>query len=185
MVRRYYPAVHIELMRDASNEFPALASPGEVTSLRVWHCKYRSLAELARLRNVEGLVVATYPDATLEPLRHLRSLRYLRLLHLPKVSALDPLAEVVSLEVLSISTLPSWDASGKVTEVESLRPMARLPLLRHLELFGVRPPDRSLRELEVCPSLETLRVSKYPKPEVERFRRVRSVTNDFAPEPWF
>jgi len=177
--------VHIELLRDASRDFPALDAPSEVTSLRVWHCKYRTLADLARMPNVEGLVVATYPDTTLEPLRHLRSLRYLSLLHIPKVSALDPLAELVSVQVLSISTLPSWDASGRVTEVESLRPLAKLPQMRHLELFGVRPPDQSLRDLEACPSLETLRVSKYPDPEVERFRRVSAATNDPAPEPWF
>ena len=101
------------------------------------------------------------------------------------IEKLDPLAELVSVQVLSISTLPSWDASGRVTEVESLRPLAKLPQMRHLELFGVRPPDQSLRDLEACPSLETLRVSKYPDPEVERFRRVSAATNDPAPEPWF
>lgn len=177
--------MHVELMRDASKVFPVLAEPGGVTTLRAWHCKYRTLAPLAALTNLEGLVVATYPDPTFEPLRHLRSLRYLSLLHLPNVSALDPLADLINLEILSISTLPSWDASGRVTEVQSLHPLVALPRLRHLELFGVRPPGASLRDLEGCRSLESLRVSKYPQHEVDRCRTVAPTAGDGVPQPWF
>lgn len=172
-------------MRDSSREFPSLAAPRDVTTLRVWHCKYQTLEPVAGLGNLEGLAIATYPDRTLDPLGHLESLRYLTLLHVPKVVSLDPLKALTSLEVLSISTLPSWDASSRVMEVDSLRPLAELPNLRHLELLGVRPRDGSLRDLDGCASLESVRVSKYATGEVERFRSVNGASDAFAPEPWF
>ena len=70
-------------------------------------------------------------------------------------------------------------------EVESLRPLAALPNLRHLELYGVRPGDGSLRALETCTALESVRVSKYEAGEVERFRNVSGASDASAPEPWF
>lgn len=172
-------------MRDTAKGFPRFDAPSEVTTLRAWHCRYRTFDPIAQLENLKGLVVATYPDPTFDPLCGLRTLRYLSVLHAPKVQTLDPLAALANLEVLSIASLPSWDASGRVIEVDSLRPLAGLAKLRHVELFGVRPSDGSLRDLEGCPALQSVRVSKYPSAEVERFRSARRVTDAFAPKPWF
>jgi hypothetical protein len=61
--------------------------------------------------------------------------------------------------------------------------LAKLPHLAHPELFGVRPADKSLRDLEKAPSLVSVRVSKYPKPEVRRFYEATGCTDAFAPGP--
>jgi hypothetical protein len=70
-----------------------------------------------------------------------------------------------------------------VTVVYSLRPLALLPNLTHLELFGVRPATKSLRDLEAAPGLSSVRVSKYPKAEITRFREVTGLSDAFAPRP--
>ena len=139
-----------------------------MTALRVWHCKYKSLAGLSAFVNLKTLVIATYPDTDLAPLRGLSRLEYLSIMHLPKVSDLGPLSQLQSLRTIRLSTLPSWDSSGKKTTVQSLAPLTELPVLAHLELFGVLPEDGTLNVLENCPSLETVRVSKYRKPETEQ-----------------
>jgi hypothetical protein len=87
------------------------------------------------------------------------------------------------LESLSLETLPSWDASGKVTEVESLDPIASLPSLKHVALFGVVPKTKSLAALERCPKLISARFSKYPKAERERFYEAKKVSDGHVPEP--
>jgi hypothetical protein len=171
-------------MRDKAKVMPADAEAAEaVTALRVWHCNYSSLAPVAQYRHLRTLVVATYPDTDLEPLVPLKSLEYLSLLHLPRVNDLAPLASLTNLRTIRLSTLPSWDSSGKVTEVDTIRPLASLPQLTHVELFGVRPASRSLEELENAPCLASVRVSKYPKAEVARFRRVTGLSDAFAPSP--
>jgi len=172
-------------MRDKAKELPAIGEPQSVRTLRVWHCKYRTLEPVARLTGLTGLVVATYPDASLELLAGLEELKYLFLLHVPKIDTIEPIAQLNRLEVLRLHTLPSWDLSGRTTTVKSLDALANLPLLRHVELFGVRPLDCSLRALERGPSLESVRVSKYPKAEVARFRKTTGLPDSFAPEPWF
>ncbi len=177
--------MHIDFQRDDQLEAPAIADPENVRTARFWHCKFRSLDFVSQLTNLEGLVVATYPDVSFDVLGSLTSLKYLRVLHLPKVSNIAPLAGLERLEVLSLATLPSWDSSGKTTEIDSLKPIALLPALRHVELFGVRTADRSLVPLEACPALASLRVSKWPKREVERFATAAGVSNDWAPRPWF
>lgn len=170
-------------MRDSATTFPSDAVPTDTTALRVWFCKYQDLGAIASVTSLRVLVVAGYPNATLEPIASLGALEYLSLVHLPKVTDLGPLESLSSLRVLRLQTLPSWDSSGKVTEVSSLAPLAKLGDLRHLELFGVRPTSRSLAELEACPSLESVRVSKYPNAEVLRFRAATEVSDAFAPGP--
>ena len=177
--------MHLELMRDKAREFPEIGEPQSLRTLRAWHCNYRTLEPVAHLTSLTGLVVATYPDASLELLGGLEELRYLFILHLPKIDSIEPIAHLNRLEVLRLHTLPDWDASGRTTQVESLDPLARLPHLRHVELFGVRPADRSLRSLERSPNLESVRVSKYPKAEVARFQETTGLSDRFAPEPWF
>src|SRR4051812_35241726 len=179
----YARRVFRDLMRDKAKAMPSDPDGAEVRALRVWHCNYGSLAPVVQYPNLTTLVVATYPDADLEPLASLNGLEYLSLLHLPRVTDLAPLAQLTSLRTVRLATLPSWDSSGKVTEVDSLRPLALLPGLAHLELFGVRPASESLRDLEDAKGLISVRVSKYPKAEVARFRDVTGATDDFAPSP--
>ncbi len=103
-------------MRDGRRDFPSLDHPEQVVTARIWHCKYKTLAPLSALMNLEGLAIATYPDYSLEPLRALRKLRYLSVVHLPAVSDLDRLEDLNSLEVLSLSTLPSWGCISQADE---------------------------------------------------------------------
>ncbi|MCS0628353.1 hypothetical protein NX786_03285 [Telluria mixta] len=172
---------HLELMRDPARTFPSVADPDAVRQATIWHCRYASLAPLAGLRHLERLVIATFPDASLEFLGRLEQLRHLRIMHMPKVSDIEPLAGLTQLTSLSLSTLPSWDASGKTTTVRSLEPLAALPALAHLELLGICPPDKSLVPLEQCPHLRTARFSHYPAAEVERFFRQTAVADQFNP----
>ena len=173
----------LDLMRDSASELPVPAQPEGVTALRVWHCKYRTLEPLGRFQNLETLVVATWPDSTLDVLAGLDSLTYLSLHHLPKVTDLAPLAHLQNLTTLCLHTLPSWDSSGKKTVVRSLEPLALLPSLHHLELFGVVPEDGSLRALEAASGLESVRVHKYARRERDRFYEATGVSDAFAPGP--
>jgi len=175
--------MHLDLMRDEDKIFPAVAQPDAVRSLRIWHCSYRTLDGIGNLRNLQTLVIATFPDATLSALSSLSQLRYLRILHMPRVTDLSPLMALSALECLSLETLPSWDSSGKTTEVDSLDPIGHLHELCYLALFGVRPKDRSLAAIERCQRLQSARFSKYPKSEVARFYQVRRVSNAHVPEP--
>ena len=179
----YDSRVFRNLVRDKAKAMPSDPEGAKVTALRVWHCHYVSLAPVVQYPNLTTLVVATYPDADLEPIASLEGLEFLSLLHLPGVTDLAPLAHLTRLRTVRLATLPSWDSSGKVTEVDSLRPLALLPELTHLELFGVRPASKSLGDLEDAPGLMSVRVSKYPKAEVTRFRGVTGVTDAFAPSP--
>jgi len=172
-----------DFTRDEARSMPGHPTPAEVTALRVWHCKYKSLGSLATFTNLRTLVIATYPDADLTPLNGLSQLEYLSVMHMPKVSDLDPLGQLHKLKTIRLSTLPSWDSSGKKTIVHSLAPLTGLPHLAHLELFGVLPEDGKLNALENCQSLESIRVSKYKKSEIERFYRSTGLPNSFAPLP--
>jgi hypothetical protein len=161
---------HLDLERDPAIAFPFVADPDEYVTARIWHCRYRTLSPLAAFVNLRSLMIATYPDPVLTPLAGLTKLESLSILHMPAVSDLGPLADLKALRRLSLATLPSWDSSGKVTEVQSLAPLRDLPLLRELELFGVRPPDRRVDDLLELASLEEVRITKYPRAEIERLQ---------------
>jgi hypothetical protein len=171
------------LVRDPSKQFPALAEPESVRALRIWFCKYQTLLPVADLTNLRTLVIAGYPDRDLTPVAALRHLEYLSLVDFAKVTDLAPLVDLTALRTLRLHSPPSWDSSGKVIVVDSLAPIAQLPYLEHLELFGVCPAKRSLADLESAPSLRTVRVSKYPKSEVGRYESTTGVDNAFAPAP--
>lgn len=174
---------HLELMRDSSKTFPDVGDKSAIRTARIWHCGYRSLTPVADMINLEELVIGTIPDKSLEFLSNLSRLRYLRILHMPKVTNLEILERLTNIEVLSLSTSPSWDAARKCTIVDSLVPIARLPRLKQLELFGVCPTDKSLRDLQLCPGLQSARFSQYPKDEVARFYRDTGLQDTFASEP--
>jgi hypothetical protein len=175
--------VLVDLMRDKSKATAVAGDAAAVAAMRVWHCSYRSLGRLSSYPNLRTLVVATYPDADLEPLAALDGLKYLSVLHLPKVTDVAPLSRLRRLRTVRLETLPSWDSSGKVTTIDSLKPLAELPELAHLELFGVRPVDGSLRDLEAVLNLVSVRVSKYPKQETRRFYQKTDLSDAFAPGP--
>jgi len=172
-------------MREPSRDFPEIQVPEAVDTLRVWHCKYRTLAALAKLKNLRGLEVATYPDESLDPVGELTKLGYLRILHLPKVTKLGPLGRLTALVTLRLDTLPSWDASRKRTVVESLAALGLLKNLQHIELFGVVPADGSLRPLEDCTALATARFHLIPKPEIRRFYAATKLSDAHGPAPDF
>jgi hypothetical protein len=171
------------LMRDPSKRFPTLADPEAITALRVWFCKYRTLRPVADLTNLRTLVIAGYPDQDLTPIAPLRNLNYLSVLDFARITNLAPLVELHTLRTLRLHSPPSWDSSGKIIQVESLAPIAHLPNLEHLELFGVLPISGSLDDLQRAPSLRSVRVSKYPESEVARYRSATGVDSAFAPGP--
>lgn len=162
--------MHLELLRDKAVTFPAIVAPDSYTSARVWHCKYRSLAALGQFANLRELVVASWPDPGFEALVPLVNLERLEVVHLPAVTSLAPLALLQRLRRLSLSTLPSWDASRKKSVVESLAPLAELPHLEELELFGVIPQSKKADDLLRSGSLKVVKVSMFPAAEVERVR---------------
>ncbi len=175
--------MHLDLMRDKAKQMSAIADFTAVTSLRVWHCAYRTLEPLAAFSNLRSLTIATIPDASLEFLSLLAKLRYLRVVHLPKVTDLGPLTRLAGLQSLSLETLPSWDASGKRTVIESLEPISTIDCLEHLSLLGVVPNDRSLSVIEHCKTLRSARFHGFPQSEVARFFSATGISNAHNPEP--
>lgn len=175
---------HLEFIRDAAKEMPLSSVPFDIRTAKIWHCKYRTLKPLAGLVNLEELVIAGFPDDSLDFLGELAELRYLSITHLPRVGSLAPLAVLTKLHSLSLATLPSWDSS-KRTVVDSLEPLTRLPALRHLELFGICASDRSLAALEQCTHLQSVRVGGYTRTETARFYAATSFTDEYMPQPGF
>jgi hypothetical protein len=160
--------MHLELMRDRAGTFPDVPEPLRITSAKVWHCRYASLAPLGSLLNLRRLEIATYPDPSFDLLTQLRLLEELHVTHMPEIRELSPMATLKNLRVLTLATLPSWDPSGKVTEVRSLAPLAALPKLEELELFGVVPTSRMADELLANSSLRRVRLSKFARGEAEK-----------------
>jgi len=176
---------HLELMRDSSKAFPIVMDKSAIRTAWIWHCGYRSLFPISEMTNIEELVIGTLPDASLDMLSKLPRLRHLRIVHMPKITSLEVLERLPDIEILSLSTSPSWDASRKCTFVDSLAPIVKLPKLRQLELFGICPPDKSLRELLLCPNLESARFSQYPKDEVDDFYQRTGIADAYASEASF
>lgn len=94
----YRQRVHLELMRDNAKTFPAPDEPTLVESVRVWHCGYRSLGPLGSMVNLAGADIASFPDDSFDVLARAEKLRYLSVVHLPKVADLTALAKFKALE---------------------------------------------------------------------------------------
>jgi hypothetical protein len=171
----------LDLMREKAKLFTPPPNASSLVSLRIWHCKYGSLAGLSAFTSLEELSIGTYPDASFDAFSTLTRLRYLKIVHLPKVTTLRSLTSLPSIEVLSLATLPSWDSSNKHQVVDAIDPLAELPTLRHLELLGVVPKDLSLAPLERCPALASMRASGYAANESKRFYAATQVANAFNP----
>jgi hypothetical protein len=177
--------MRLDLMRDINNVFPRLDNPEELERLRIWHCKYKSLSPLSDLINLKELVIASFPDESLDALSGLKNLRYLSILHMPKVKNLSPLSSLLKLESLSIATLPSWDASRKRIIVESLDPIIKLPNLKYLELLGVRTEEGKLDILKNSRSLISARFSQYKEIEMDLFFNNTKVIQAYNPSSSF
>ena len=175
----------VDLMRDKASKFPTLESKDNIRRMRIWHCKYKTLQPLAEFQHLEELVIASFPDETLEALAPLRKLRYLSILHMPKITDLRELHHLSGLESLALATSPAWDASGKCNVVKSLEPIGVITGLKHIELFGVCQLDKSLAPLEQLKNLRSARFSQYPQAEIDRFFRVTGVLNQFNPKSSF
>lgn len=51
--------MHIEYMRDKSKEMPVIDCPIEIKSMTIWHCNFRSFAEISKCVNLEQFQVAS------------------------------------------------------------------------------------------------------------------------------
>ena len=177
--------MRLDLMRDSRTEFPILEHCEAVRHLRIWHCKFRTLAPAAKCVNLDELLIAGLLDDSLQFLEPMAQLRYLRIVHMPRVVSLEPLGMLEKLESLSLATSPSWDGANKRGFVDSLEPISKLPRLKHLELFGICPKDLKLEVLKRCPALVSARFSKYPSVEVDQFYAETRVSNEYNPVSTF
>jgi hypothetical protein len=177
--------MHVDFMRQAGVSLPVASMPTQVTSLRVWHCKFKDLSALSSYEGLEELAIASFPHDSLELVAALPQLRNLKIVHLPKVTSLAPLAGLENLESLSLATLPAWDSANRRLEVASLEPLTKLRSLRHLELFGVCPPDRSLADLYGCKWIRTARFSQFPRDTIDAFYRLTGAASEFNPPARF
>jgi hypothetical protein len=162
--------VRVEFVRDKGKAMPQVERPEDVHSLKIWHCGFKSLLGLEVFCSLKKLVIAGFPDYSLEVVAHMPALEELEIVHLPNVKSLLPLARLGSLRTLSLGTLPSWDASGKRSWVESLAPLAHLQRLESLELLGLLPLDKSLTPIRSCRGLRQIRMVGYPAGEVRQLR---------------
>jgi hypothetical protein len=171
----------LDLMDDTARDFPTVADPRSYSSARIWRCRYQTLAPLGQFAGLRTLKILVFPDASFDVLSGLGQLQELEVTHLPRVTDLDALARLGALRRLHLATLPSWDASGKVTEVDSLAPLVHLERLNELELFGVRPRSKSVDDILAIESLRYARVSKYPRPEIQRLEQEMERRRSSAP----
>ena len=172
-----------DLVRDTEKQLPDI--PIDTQKLRIWYCKYRTLEAVRRLPLINELVIAGMPDADINYLSQLKHLKHLSIVGLAKVKNIDFLNSLVKLESLSLSTPPSWDASSRKIILDSINPIASLPQLLHLELFGVMDERRSLEALRHCPKLLTARFSQYPTQTVDEFYQVTGTNNQANPPGHF
>lgn len=177
--------MHIEFLRDKNQIMPKIENPSKVTSMKIWHCNFHSLKSIHECNNLEQLSIATLPESDFEFLSKCPNLKLLSIVHLPEIESFESFESfpiLNQLETLSLSTLPSWDSSGKKTVVDSLAPLANLPNLKHVELFGVVPEDLSSESLSIFDNLQSARFSKYPKRLLNAFYKQSGVSDDWAPE---
>lgn len=153
-------STHLGMVRESAETFPVPADPLRYESAVIWHCRFRSLSGLGRLRGLRKLEVASYPDVSLAPLCALGRLEHLSMVHLPAVASLEPLSSLTALRRLTLAALPIWDPASKPVEVASFAPLGALPNLEEVNLFGVHPADRSVAVLWRIPTLRRARLAE-------------------------
>lgn len=172
----------VNLVRDDSSIIPSI--PLNTKSLRIWACKYKNISSVALLKNLEELSLFSVKDASFDFLAELDDLKYLSIIHAQNIRDISFLESLKNLEVLVLATSPSWDAKSKTITLDSLAPIARLPKLRCLELFGVTNAEKSLRDLFGCKNIKLAKFSKYPPAEVEEFYSSTGAVRGNAPDPF-
>lgn len=172
----------VNLVRDNSSVIPEI--PLSTQSLRIWACKYKSIAPIAQLRDLRELSIFAVKDDNFEFLAELSKLKYLSLIHAQNLKNVNFLNSLKDLEVLVLATSPSWDVKSKTITVESISPIANLPKLRCLELFGVTNSEKSLRDLLACTNIKFAKFSKYPPAEVDAFYSKTGAVRGNAPDPF-
>lgn len=140
----------LELVRDTSKTFPSIDDPLAYDEIRIHHCRYETIKEIARLQNLERIKISTFPDPSFDFLADLPKVKELNVMHFPRVKDINPLSKLKALEVLELSVLMS---SAKNHLIPSLKPLQGLPNLKSVSLHGVIPDDRSLKPLVSCPRL--------------------------------
>jgi hypothetical protein len=177
--------MYLELLRKQEKLFPSLEKPEAITGLKVWICKYRSLAPIAHCSNLKSLVINSPLDSDLSWISKLTRLEYLWVQNPKNISSIGFLENLKCLQTLSLSTPPSWDSAKKILVVNAFTSIAHLERLKHIELFGVCGPDKSLAALRECRELVSARFNGYPEEVVVRFYSETGVSSQFAPEPKF
>lgn len=173
----YATDMHLDLMRDKSAVFPLPDNPQDYTSIRIWHCSYKTLEALKHFGNLKSLEIATVADDNLDFLAGMSQLETLRIIHMPHIKNLTALSKLSSLKHIELATLPSWDGSGKKTIVDSLAPLGSLKSLATLALYGVVPADNNYRCLADCSALRSLD-TRGPKDAKESLNALHSQRPD-------
>jgi hypothetical protein len=174
--------MHIDLVWDESKKFPVADNKEDITSIKVWNCKYKNFDALSEFITLEEIAILRYPNTSLDIFLSMPKLRHLEITHLPKITDFSALPKLDNLESLSFSTLPSWDFSGKRLQIPSLEIFSQMKALKHLELIGARFPDESLVLLEKSKTLKTLIGTQYSETEKERFYQVTGCIKSRLPK---
>jgi hypothetical protein len=140
----------LELINEKAKNFPKIENPLDFNEIRIWYCNYRSLSLLSDFQNLENIEILGYPDSSLELIGRLSNVKYLRIMHMPRVNDLSPLSNLKLLERLELAVLFSWN---RQQHIKSLQPLNKLSNLQIVELHGVYPDDGSLQSLLSCPLL--------------------------------
>lgn len=175
--------MHLDLRRDTAKTFPKLADPESFTSLRVWHCKYRTLSPIKQLTNLRRVEIAGMPDDSLQVLASLKKLEWLSIRHLPRVRSLGPLAELTALKYLELRSTVDANQASPRTLVDSLLPLSRLPELVHLTLVEIGAFGEPLTVLERCRSLRSITVEGFPATDIRALLNMRPLRLAAMPEP--
>lgn len=172
----------VNLVRDGA--YVIAEVPLNTQSLRIWACKYKSIAPIAQFKDLRELSIFAAKDDDFEFLAELGKLKYLSLIHAQNLKNVNFLNSLKDIEILVLATSPSWDAKSKTITIESIAPIDNLPKLRCLELFGVTNSEKSLKDLLACINIKFAKFSKYPPAEVDAFYLKTGAVRGNAPDPF-
>lgn len=155
----------MRLGKKADFERELVKATADARTMRVWHCGVDSFQFLARFRQLETLLVASWTDADFEPLKTLERLQRFEVVHLPKITCLDSFPRMTNLRQLKLAILPS--EIPKLRRVESWKPLDRLCSLETLQIEGFRPDRDGVVALAEITTLRSLYIDDiYPLSEL-------------------